>query len=95
MLLFHVYKCCPHACLCTMSVPGAIRGQSRVLNVLKLELPTAVSYHVVAEIKPGSSGRSIRSMNVFNLPTISPTLTLLFFFPFFLSQVFARLASAS
>lgn len=31
-----------------------LRGQKRVLDALELKLQTAVSYHVVLEIEPGS-----------------------------------------
>lgn len=42
-LLFYVYQCCLHACLCTMCVPGAARGQKKVSEPLQLELEVAMS----------------------------------------------------
>ena len=47
MFLF-VWVFCSHVCLCTTYVPGALRGQTTVLNTLELELQMAVRYTVGA-----------------------------------------------
>lgn len=45
---------CPHACLYTALIPGACRGQKRVLNPLGLELLVIVNCQQVLGIKLGS-----------------------------------------
>lgn len=37
-----------HTCLCTIYVPGAYKGQKRMLDSLELELQVVGSYHVGA-----------------------------------------------
>lgn len=37
--------------MCTMSVPGACRGQKRAQEALKMELGMAVNYHADARNK--------------------------------------------
>ena len=38
---------CMHACMCTVHILGAYRGQKRVLDPLEMELQMAVNHHEV------------------------------------------------
>jgi hypothetical protein len=44
-----VWVFCLHACLCTMLMPSAHKGQRRMLNPLEQEVQTVVSHHVGSE----------------------------------------------
>jgi hypothetical protein len=53
-----------YVCICATCIPGACGGQNRVSDALELELLwTAVSYHAVLGIEPGSSGIAVGALN--------------------------------
>ena len=62
--LIYVYGCLP-ACMsiCIPYMPGAFRGQKRVLNHLELELQITVSCHIGARIRSGASGKAVTALN--------------------------------
>lgn len=41
---------CQHVCVCTMCMPGALRGPKRVLKPVDLELMVFVSHHVLGPL---------------------------------------------
>lgn len=45
-IILCVWVFCLYACLCTMCMLGAHRGQKRILDPLELELQTVLSSHV-------------------------------------------------
>lgn len=57
-----VWVSCLCVCLCTTCVPGTSRGQKRVSDPLKLESQAAVRRCVDLDIKPGSFGTSVPSL---------------------------------
>lgn len=49
ILLYECFTCtyvCMYVCMCTSYMPGAQRGQKKVLGLLELELETVVNCHV-------------------------------------------------
>lgn len=58
---FYVYVCLACVCICmwTTCMPGAQRGQKRVVNLLEVELRMVMSYHMGTGTEPNSSARAV------------------------------------
>lgn len=57
-----MHGCVALMSVCTVFVTGVLRGQTRILNPLQLELEIA-SQHVGVGFEPGSSGRIAGALN--------------------------------
>lgn len=60
---YHMYECFLDSCLCTTRAPGALGGQKRTPDSLKLEFNMDMSHHVVLRIEPRSFTRAASALS--------------------------------
>lgn len=63
LFFYHMYECFLDSCLCTTRAPGALGGQKRTPDSLKLEFNMDMSHHVVLRIEPRSFTRAASALS--------------------------------